>query len=443
MNTPRKLFAALLLLLAAAPIHAAKRRAVAPPSEENISAEEWLRNHAIPFATVEPRTGIDDLRALDHIIGDARLVALGEGTHGTREFFLMKHRMLEYLVEVKGFTVFALESELADTDRVNDYIVDGKGDRSEMSHDLGGSAWSAAEILDMIDWMRAYNLARGSKPALHFRGFDSQIATGSVTALTAYLKLVDPSHADAIMQHFNCYAPYEGLIAQYRALPSATKNACRDQLQALYDAIASSRDAYIAKSDAVTYERQLHYARSIQQTEDMNSYRQGDFEARDAFMAENIDWITRIGDPGAKVIVSAHNTHVSTEEDYLMGAVLRERYFPGNEMVNFGFSFDHGSFNSIPLVGGGGKLVAFTVATPTDGIEPFFRTAAKPRFFIETRHAGSRAAREIFDRTEGMWDIGIVFDPAHASDWHYPQALAKSYDVVIWIESTSASHLTQ
>jgi len=439
MNKPRKLFAALLLLLAATSVHAAKRRAIAPPSEENVSAEEWLRSHAIPFATTEPGSGIDDLRVLDHIVGDARVVALGEGTHGTHEFFTMKHRMLEYLVEVKGFTVFALESELANTDLVDDYVVDGKGDSQDVAHNLGGSVWGAAELLDMIDWMRAYNLSRGSKPALHFRGFDAQIASGSVAALTAYLQTVDATHAAAVMAHYSCYAPYDGTIAQYRALPAATKDACRDQLKALYDAVESQRDAYTAKSDAATFERELHYARSLQQTEEMNSYRQGDFESRDALMAENIDWIARVGDPGAKVVVSAHNTHVSTEESYLTGAVLRDRYFPGDQMVNFGFAFDHGSFNSIPV--SGGILTPFTVAAPSDGIEPFFRTAGKPRFFIETKHAGSRAARELFEQTEGMWDIGIVFDAAHPSDFHFPQALARSYDVVIWIESTGASHL--
>ena len=63
---------------------------------------------AAPLATTEPGGNRDDLAAFGKAVGDARIVSLGEATHGTREFFQLKHRLLEYLVAEKGFTVLAM-----------------------------------------------------------------------------------------------------------------------------------------------------------------------------------------------------------------------------------------------------------------------------------------------------------------------------------------------
>lgn len=62
----------------------------------------WLRKQAIPLTTAEPGSGFDDLRPLKRMIGKARVVALGEPTHGSREVFQMKHRLLEYLASERA-----------------------------------------------------------------------------------------------------------------------------------------------------------------------------------------------------------------------------------------------------------------------------------------------------------------------------------------------------
>jgi hypothetical protein len=63
---------------------------------------QWIRSAAIPLATTEPRHGLADLEALRPLVGDARIVSLGEATHGTREFFQLKHRLLEFCVAELG-----------------------------------------------------------------------------------------------------------------------------------------------------------------------------------------------------------------------------------------------------------------------------------------------------------------------------------------------------
>src|SRR4051794_4032483 len=72
----------------------------------------WIRANAVPLKTVEARHGFDDMQPLRRIIGDARIVSLGEATHGSREFFQLKHRMLEFLATEMGFTIFSIEANM-------------------------------------------------------------------------------------------------------------------------------------------------------------------------------------------------------------------------------------------------------------------------------------------------------------------------------------------
>lgn len=89
---------------------------------------DWFRSTAIPLKTTSPDGNLEDMSPLRAVIGDARIVAMGEATHGTREFFRMKHRMLEFLAEKMGFTVFAIEANWPESLAVNDYVLNGKGD---------------------------------------------------------------------------------------------------------------------------------------------------------------------------------------------------------------------------------------------------------------------------------------------------------------------------
>jgi hypothetical protein len=96
-----------------------------PPPQEVV---DWIGAHAIPLATVEAGHGFDDIAPIAKLIGNARVVALGEATHGSREFFQLKHRVLEYLVARQSFTVFAIEANQPECRAINDYVLHGTGD---------------------------------------------------------------------------------------------------------------------------------------------------------------------------------------------------------------------------------------------------------------------------------------------------------------------------
>lgn len=125
----------------------------APPPELQ-PVQSWIRQEAIPLRTTNPQAPLDDLQPLQQIIGSATIVGLGEGSHGAHEYFTMKRRVLEYLVEKMGFTLFAMEWSWSTGEQINDYVLNGQGDIQTILEQQGAWIWKTQEMLDLVHWMR-------------------------------------------------------------------------------------------------------------------------------------------------------------------------------------------------------------------------------------------------------------------------------------------------
>src|SRR5262249_476151 len=106
---------------------------------------QWLQQNAMPIEHIEMGNGFDDLQPLKTILKDAKVVAIGEATHGMSEIFQLKYRLLEFLVIEMGFTVFAVEGSFAGCQPINDYVLYGKGDRATVLTGQGYVAWDTEE----------------------------------------------------------------------------------------------------------------------------------------------------------------------------------------------------------------------------------------------------------------------------------------------------------
>ena len=133
---------------------------------------EWIRGTAIRLTTPVAGHGFDDMQPLKKIVGDARIVSLGEATHGTREFFQLKHRMLEFLATQMGFTIFSIEANMPEAYRLNDFVLNGTGDPLKLISGMYFWTWNTQEVLDMVLWMREFN--KSGKGRVEFTGFDMQ-----------------------------------------------------------------------------------------------------------------------------------------------------------------------------------------------------------------------------------------------------------------------------
>jgi erythromycin esterase len=130
---------------------------------------------------------------------DARIVAMGEATHGTREFQQIKVQMFRYLVENLGFTVFGLETNWPESLAVNDYVLGGDVDPTA---GLGFLWWQTEDMFALLRWMRQYNQDTAHTRKLKFYGFDMQIPGLAESNVRDYLRRVDPDSVDAAARVF-------------------------------------------------------------------------------------------------------------------------------------------------------------------------------------------------------------------------------------------------
>jgi erythromycin esterase-like protein len=157
---------------------------------------DWLKQNAIRLEGVEAGRGFADLQPLKQLIGDARIVSLGESTHGSREIFQMKHRLLEYLVSELGFTIFSIEANMPEAYRLNGYVLGGDGDPSKLISGMYFWTWNTHEVLDMVEWMRNFNAS--GKGHVEFTGFDMQTPDVAMQEVLNFLQKADQTlHGEA------------------------------------------------------------------------------------------------------------------------------------------------------------------------------------------------------------------------------------------------------
>ena len=145
-------------------------RLASRPGPASASLAQEIAATAIPLAGVDAGSGFTDLGPLRRVWQGTRVVALGEASHGTSEFFRMKHRLVEFLATEMGFSVFAIEASMPEAFRLNDYVLRGEGDPKEMLRGMYFWTWNTQEVLDMIEWMRTFNAS--GKGKIQFLGFE-------------------------------------------------------------------------------------------------------------------------------------------------------------------------------------------------------------------------------------------------------------------------------
>jgi len=414
------------------------------PTPQQSDPAAWIRQRAVPFQRHDPGGDYSDLAPLKQIIGTARIVGLGEATHGTHEFFTMKHRILEFLVKEMGFNLFAMEVGWADALAVNEYVQGGPGDPERMLNEkMYMRVNEVREIADLLRWMRAHNQNPGSAPRVSFHGFDMQLPKAALDLVVSYLQQVDPAAAESAVARFACYRPYEFNAPQYRALPPETRSRCRDSLRQVYDDLAVKRAQYEQASSPSDFARALQSARVVVQSEEHRS--QASASVRDQYMAENTAWVLEQAGPGAKIALWAHNFHIGTYTNSnnvkSQGAYLRDRY--GNDMVTFGFDFYSGSVRAVDPTNPG-SIPAHTVsAPPDDTYEHIFHSAGIPRFFLDMREKSAGPIPEWLSGPRRMRVIGSVYDARQPGNYFDSVSLPRAFDVLVYFDTTTAArHLT-
>jgi erythromycin esterase len=422
------------------------RNAQPPPALSE--AQRWIQQHAIVLTTTNPQAPLSDLSPLKALVGTASLVGLGEATHGSHEFFTMKHRLLEFLVEKMGLTMFAMEGSWSAGEQINRYVVQGQGDAAKVLQLFHFWTWNTQEVLDLLTWMRAYNADPTHLQKISFAGFDCQfIESNTYESVTQYLQAVDPPRAMTVAALYQGLRPdptismvkYE---SAYQQLPQSTLQRYVSQAQKVYELLTQQRAVYEKRSSPQAFAVALKEARVIVQHAQLFSVNPDEVGGfRDKAMAENIAWLHEQTQNGKRLLLWAHDGHIATGEQPAMGSLLRQRY--GNHYLAVGMSFYEGSFNAVGL-GDKGQ------STP---VQPFEVQLSDPGSYNETfGHLGlslyALDLRHFADGAAGQWVqvphtfamIGALFDSRKAS-YMSLLFLPDYFDVIIHIQKVTASHL--
>jgi erythromycin esterase len=398
----------------------------------------WLRRHAIPLAGVEAGLGFADLQSLKTVIGSARIVALGEATHGTREFFQLKHRLLEFLVIEMGFTTFAIEANWPESLAVNDYVLHGRGDPAKVLAGLHFWTWNTEEVLDLIHWMRQYNAHRIHEDKVRFVGFDAQFTALAATTIRGYLTRVDPAFATEIAPRI---ALFEKECRDYSALSEADIAEFHSTAQHLAERLRAEERSYVARSTLQDWRLSCQYACILRQVDEQR--RAGDDKARymsrDSAMAENVGWILENEGPRCKIVIWAHNGHVARDPRGIfggkvvsMGMHLARRF--DRELLVVGFAFGEGAFQALvkeeanrrPL-----REVAIGPA-PDETLDAALARTGIPVFMLDLRHED---VAPCLQKPQVTREIGAFFDdPEGMCHTIVPTA---RYDVLAFIAKTT------
>jgi erythromycin esterase len=406
-----------------------------------------LDRSAYPLRTVEPRGDSADLRPLDRMIGDARVVGLGEATHSSHDFFATKHRVFRHLVEKKGFRTFALEGAWSSGLRLNDYVLYGKGNARQIMREEFQSTylwWNNSDYLALVEWMRAYNRQHPQDP-VRFMGNDVGWAGPELyDKVTDYVARAHPGVRVRFAELYDGLRP-TGSAAEYldqymaRPLPERRGIAARTG-EALELLRKQSPGA-----DRAAYDWAVQHATVVDQVARMYSFDFYDDEKelaeamryRDRVMADNTAWWQER--TGTKVLLSAHNAHVGYETSEptryprMQGAFLRDRL--GEAYVSVGFTFDRGSFNATAP---DGEVQRFTLGPLGAGRnEPVLDRVRYDDYFVDLRTV-PEPARTWLVRARPTRSIGTVYP-----DPEYDIALARNHDILIHLHDVEAARMLE
>jgi erythromycin esterase len=282
------------------------------------------------LTTLDPQAGLDDLEFVGALVGDARAVAIGESTHYTHEFYLLRHRLARFLVERLGFTAIAFESGFSEAFVTDEWIGGGPGDLAQVQ--AAGLTYLFGECSEMgslLSWLRRLNAGR-PRP-VRFYGVDLPASCGSLQpalrAVERYLAQADPAQvprfarlrelaAAYVSADPRCDAETRRALRAYCALPQSD----RDELTGLLADLTARFDAvelfYRERSGGAAYDAAREHLRVARQldtwlrdaaTATAGEHEFFDINIRDASMAQTVDWILA---REQRLVILAHNLHI-------------------------------------------------------------------------------------------------------------------------------------
>ncbi len=388
-------------------------------------------------------------------VGDARFVLLGEGSHGTHDFYHERAEITKRLIIEKGFAAVAVEADWPDAYRVNHYVR-GDGDDRDADAALSGFErfptwmWRNTVVLDFVEWLRNANQSRTENTKTGFFGLDLYSLFNSMRTVVDYLDRVDPEAAKRARYRYSCFEHFGedsqayGYVASFDLSRSCEAEAVNQlvemQRRAMeYLSRAGGDEFFDAEQNARLVRNAEQYYRS------MFRGRQSSWNLRDTHMAETIDSLIAYlerNHRAPKIVVWAHNSHLGdaratemgTRGELNVGQLIRQKY--GSEAVLVGFTTYEGTVTAASDWDDPGEQKRVRPALP-DSYELGFHDLGIPRFFLQLGDSAAGTALLAKPRLERA--IGVIYRPETERVSHYFRAdLRRQFDAIFHFDKTRA-----
>jgi protein-L-isoaspartate(D-aspartate) O-methyltransferase len=400
----------------------------------------------------EPFHSIDnvDLRPLLERVGDARIVLLGEATHGTSEFYRMRDRISRELIVQKGFRFVAIEGDWPDAARVDNYVRHLEYSPSEWTAFARFPTWMWRndEVRDFVDWLRGHNAAAKSGARVAFHGLDLYSLYASIRSVLDYLDQVEPEAAKVARQRYGCLTPWQGDPAAYgHAALTGSYHTCEQHVVRALKDLLENRVAY-AERDGERFFDAVQNARLVANAE--RYYRvmyygsRASWNLRDEHMFTTLKNLLAFYGADSKAIVWAHNSHVgdsaatemASRGEHNIGHLCRQEF--GDDAYLVGFGTNSGTVAAASDWDGPMEVKKVQPALPKS-YERLCHATGHARFTLGLRSRSALTGADGLGKPQLERAIGVIYRPETERASHYFEAvLPRQFDEYIWFDDTRA-----
>ncbi len=424
---------------------------VAAPSERQRrgteqGAVELMAAAAEPFDDIQSA----DLSLLLERIGDARVVCIGEASHGTDEFYRFRARITRELIERHGFDMVAVEADWPDAGRIDHYVRDLQtppGDWTAFAR-FPTWMWRNTAVHDFVGWLREHNAGLSEPERVGFHGLDLYSLYTSIDAVVRYLDQVDPQAARVARERYGCLSPWQSDPAAYgRAVACGAFADCEQEVGRMLTELLRKRLDYAhhdgdrfldAEQNARLVADAEHYYRAM--------YRgyPDTWNLRDRHMFETVERLLAHRGEDSRLVIWAHNSHLgnatatemSMRGEYNLGQLCRERFGPHAYLIGFG---SHTGTVAAASDWGGSMEIKEVQPSLPESWERCCHDTNIERFMLGLRQPADPRLRGRCQETRLERAIGVIYRPETERASHYFLAnLADQFDEYIWFNRSEA-----
>ncbi|MFJ5769378.1 erythromycin esterase family protein [Psychrobacillus sp. NPDC093180] len=408
-----------------------------------IPLEDTIKKYALPYENTE------DLTPILEAIGDAKIVLLGEASHGTSEFYTARAELSKRLIEEKGFTLIAVEGDWPSTQHINRYIKGYKEGPENVRQAFKAFErfptwmWANEEIAEFVTWLKEYNAQKEEK--VGFYGIDVYSLWESLDEVINYLSRTNPQGTDLAFakKAFSCFEPFNRHPETYAFSSVNISDACVDEVSKLLTSIRAHEDKYKdaeetdlnLKINAMVARNAEEYYRAMVRSDELS------WNVRDEHMVEAINEIMDYHGKDAKIIIWEHNTHIGDASATDMeaagmvnvGQILRLQNRKENVFA-IGFGTHRGTVIASNEWGLPYKEIEVPPARKESWEAALHNAGAHDKLLIFNEEN-----RSIFNNWIGHRAIGVVYHPEFEAYGNYvPSKIGSRYDAFIYMEQTKA-----